>query len=238
MPFYLIQAHFSAMQQNIQLIEISEHQEKYDLVESCYVFKHIYDAFPKGTLHLFLVDSALSSNETILTCENEGHSFIFQNNGVQSLIFENPVQLKELLINKDELPLNRYLSAAQLIIENKDYDQWSRSFDQPVKFSQTALVNKDNSLYGTVMHNDVLGNAHTNIHKDDFHQFIGNQPFRIHLSRFERISTIETNLVDVREGDPYASFNHKGFLVIGIRKGEASKLLNLIKGRPISIDKQ
>lgn len=238
MPYFQIEAHFASLNERIQLFEISEHQEKFDLVESSYVFKQIYESFPPGTLHILLIDSALSSSETILFCRRNGHSFIFQNNGIQSLIFEEGVALFEISVSHEFSPLVRYLKAAELLLQNGDSDQFAKSFDRPIKFSQTALVSKDDSLYGTIMHNDVLGNAHTNIHKSDFEQFVGNHAFRIHLSRFERISTIETNLKDIRDGDPYATFNHRGYLVIGIRKGEASKLLNLVKGRPISIDKQ
>ena len=54
--------------------------------------------------------------------------------------------------------------------------------------------------------------------------------FELQLKRTERISRISGSFTEVREGDVFCRFNSAGALEVGIRNGDASRLLGIRLG--------
>ncbi|MEL6677020.1 MAG: SAM-dependent chlorinase/fluorinase, partial [Bacteroidota bacterium] len=70
----------------VQLVDVTHNISDFDLMQAAYVVKHMYAAFPVGTIHLIAVDPEHGKTETGIVVEHDGHYFIGPNNGVLSLV--------------------------------------------------------------------------------------------------------------------------------------------------------
>ena len=86
------------------------------------------------------------------------------------------------------------------------------------------------------MHIDNYGNAITNIKKEDFERFRQDRTFKITFGR-EFVDHLQTSYSsDIDEGNPILIFNSSGYLEIGLKKSNASKLLGLKYDSNVQID--
>ncbi len=222
------------------IVDISHDCEPFDIIESAYVFRLVYDYFPPNTVHLFSINYNSAQQGRILCALYKGHYFIFPDNGSLSLVFPDE-DLKVWEIAKAPLPsfvIGEVMvkAALQLFENNYNSDQLFLPLDKYHKVGAIKAVVSENKLTGTIMFNDSYGNAHTNITKNDFESFTSNRKFRINLSRHEWIEEVNTSFSDSKGGESVGKFNNKNLLMIGVTRGKATQLLNLTKNKTISID--
>lgn len=232
----LLAAHFPGA----MVLDISDNHHPYDIIESSYIFNLIKDNFPPDTLHLFMVNTLDAQNGRVLMVRQHEQTIILPDNGSISMIFENQIPEvfvfdKTLSSEKEDWEIFTDL-AGSFGGSNQEPDQGYKKFDGYQLKRPVQPVMNDDNLTGTVMFNDQLGHAHTNISRDIFQQFIKNGKYRILLSRHEWVDTIQSSLSDIREGEPFAAFNHRNFLYIGVKKGKSNQLMNLTKSRAIRIE--
>lgn len=230
----------AALLPEVNVMDISDKHHPYDVVEAAYIFNLIQSNFPNGTLHLFLVNMVDAVNGQILLVKNDSFFYLMPDNGSLSMIFDtSPIEVF-LYYETAGSSSNDWLviaeAAAEFIGNNLQTDQSFKKFDGYQQKSPVRPVMNENYLTGTIMFNDSLGNAHTNITENDFRNFTGNQKFRILLSRHEWVEQIQTRHSDTKEGEPFASFNHANYLYIGVKKGKSNQLMNLTKSRPVRIE--
>jgi S-adenosylmethionine hydrolase len=222
------------------IVDISHDCEPFDIIESAYVFKLVYDYFPENTIHIFSIDYNSAQQGRILCAKHRNHYFIFPDNGALSLVFSE-VGIAVWEVAKTPLPpfaIASILVKAAIQLMQNDYklDQLFNQLDKFHKVGAIKPVVTDNKLIGTILFNDSYGNAHTNISKEEFEKFTSNKKFRINLSRHEWIEEVNTSFAHTKGGDSVGKFNNKDLLMIGVNRGKATQLLNLTKNKTISID--
>jgi S-adenosyl-L-methionine hydrolase (adenosine-forming) len=222
------------------IVDISHDCEPFDIIESAYVFRLVYDYFPQNTIHIFSVNHNSAQQGRILCAKHNEHYFIFPDNGALSLVFsEMDVAVWE--VAKSPLPpfaiANIMVKAAVDLMQNAyKTDQLFAQLDKYHKVGAIKAVVTETKLIGTILYNDSYGNAHTNITRQEFDNFTMNKKFRINLSRHEWIDEVISSFAHTKGGDSVGKFNNKDLLMIGVNRGKATQLLNLTKNKTISID--
>jgi S-adenosylmethionine hydrolase len=224
----------------LPFIEISSRIEPFDIVEAAYLSSMVYNDFEEGSIHILATNVVATSFEGHLAARYNNHFFVAPDNGILSLIFEDSFKDYYLIPTEtyEQKIQNVYLPFIDLLIKaDYDLDQVAQLADKVNTNSRLTAVKDAKELRGTILFVDHFGNAYTNITLREFHDFVENSPYLIHLSRHASLIGISQNFADVQEGDPLCYFSDHGYLVVAIKKGNANQLLNLRKYKPLIIEK-
>ncbi len=84
------------------IVDITHEVPQFDLQKSAFILRNCYQDFPEGTVHILGVNSEADVNIPHVALFANGHYFIGADNGVFSLIFDNPPEkVVELTISQD-----------------------------------------------------------------------------------------------------------------------------------------
>src|SRR5580698_6840883 len=72
-----------------RVIDITHEISPYEILEGAFVISEAWRYFPKGTIHVVVVDPGVGSARRAILCEAEGQFFIAPDNGVLSMIYDS-----------------------------------------------------------------------------------------------------------------------------------------------------
>ena len=78
----------------VQIIDISNDIAPVDIWEGAYTLWSAYKYFPKGTIHLAVIDPGVGSGRRPIIAVTEGYYFIGPDNGLFSLIYQDAERLR------------------------------------------------------------------------------------------------------------------------------------------------
>ncbi len=221
---------------DINIVDISNDINKFDIQEAAFVFKNSYKHFPEGTVHIIGVDEELCIENQHLAIEINKQYIIGPDNGIFSLILddvkaEKIVQLN-IEIDSDFLTFyikDVFVSAACHLIRGGTLEMIGKQIENYKNQSATLkAVITNNSIRGSIIHIDSYGNTTTNINKNTFDKVGLGRPFNILYGKHsEKISKIHKKYKDVELGERLAIFSNSGQLEISMNQGKANELLGL-----------
>jgi S-adenosyl-L-methionine hydrolase (adenosine-forming) len=226
-----------------QIIDICHSIPAFDLNQAAFIIRNFYKNFPPGTIHILGINTEASIESPHTLVIHDGHYFIGADNGIFSLIFdEPPAQVIELDVLQDSdyftfSTRDVFVKVACHIAQGKSLDQLGKpkkSINQKMSFKP---VIDGNLIKGKVIYIDNYENVFTNITQPFFQGVIKGKKFVIMFrSASYRITTISKSYKDVVEGEMLALFSSSGHLEIAINQGKASSLLGLKIDQPILIE--
>lgn len=241
---------------NVQVVDLTHAIPPQDIYEAGFSIYSAHSYFPKGTIHIIVVDPGVGSNRRAIVCRTDSAFFVCPDNGVLSYLFPN-------LEDAEEHPVD------VVEIENKAYylPEVSNTFHGRDIFAPVAahlslgvpladigspvqtLVQlpiqvpelTGNTLTGQIVKIDRFGNAITNISESI-------------IARLDSVATGEISAYEIRVGSvrlnrfnrayaesgigkPLAIIGSSGLLEIAINGGNAQKDLGLKWGDPVVIQK-
>lgn len=224
-----------------QIVDISHCIDLYNIANASYVVYGAYKNFPKGTLHMVLVEAEMYDQTSFLLTKFNDHFFLTANNGAITLLAtaEDETEIIDLTIPQfcdDTVSLYTYI--ANKVFNTTD----SSTLGRKIKYNDCELLvelrskvaDDENSIRGSVIYIDHYGNAVTNISKELFESTRKNRKFVINAVRY-RISRINefyadfnTDVKSLREyeGDMFFIFNDLDFLQMSIYKSDYENVGN------------
>jgi|WetSurMetagenome_2_1015567.scaffolds.fasta_scaffold36716_2 S-adenosyl-L-methionine hydrolase (adenosine-forming) len=197
-----------------------------------------YPFFPKGTVHLVVVDPGVGSGRRLLGIEVNGHIFVGPDNGILSPLIKD--RRDAVIINltgkKYFLPhvtptfhgRDMFAPVAAQLSQGEDLSRMGEKINDPVKITLPSYHITDNALYGEITRVDNFGNIITSIHKKALEGFLKNEDPVISVGDLE-LRRISHTYLDVEEGEPLALLNSSGMLEIAINLGRASAFAGIRK---------
>ncbi|MDG1252356.1 MAG: SAM-dependent chlorinase/fluorinase [Schleiferiaceae bacterium] len=232
------------------LVDLSHGIPPRDHMEAGYVIRSAYPHFPKGSIHLVLVDSMDLSIGQPMAMELDGHYFLGLNHGGLSLIRPDlkPSQMVQLdLKNRLELQdVESLLAAAAAHLLNRgalsmlgpSLSDW-RSLHPPhpeVKNPETAIVH--------VQYIDHFGQLVTNASREWLQSWHGSHPF-VTIARGRRVTRHISSASQIQEaGELYTRINRYGYLELGVSQpgahgiNTAASLLGIQIHDPIELQRK
>lgn len=223
------------------LVDISHEIAPFNIQEAAFMLKNSFHHFPAGTVHLVSVHAENRPMVRCVALEQNGHFFVGVDNGLFSLLFDDPpMRVVEIpysaenitsFIAKDILSAAAAHLALGLPLEK---------LGAPVQSleSKTFLRPPDNSfmIRANIVYIDRFGNLIANISKERFEKARAGRSFVINYKRHEELREFANTYSDVPEGERLCLFNSAGYLEIAINKGNASQLLGLHLDNTIQIE--
>ena len=226
------------------LIDITHQVKPRDIKEGAFILANAYSSFPKGTIHLSVVDPGVGGPRKPILLVTQNYFFIGPDNGLFTLALLTEKVRQVIALTNSKFFLPRVSTtfhgrdifapvAAHLSLGIKpnvfgnEIDSWSEFF-----FQKPML--KEGRLEGEIVHIDVFGNLVSNISEGKFLCFVKDRPFVIRAGK-RGIQGLKKGYWEGRKGDFMAVFGSGGFLEISVREGSAQKTLKVKEGDPIVV---
>lgn len=237
----------------VHIVDISHSVAPYDIRGGAVLLGAAYHFFPKGTIHVAVVDPGVGGDRRTILAATENYFFVGPDNGLLTYVFEDPaflwvreLQTVEYFLEKVSstfhgrdifAPVAGYLSAGE------SPDKFGPLLFEPVMLDGVrARVGPDGAISGEVVYVDSFGNLITNIDTSIFWEGEakaeegGGRDFPVITIGSASIRGIGEFYREAVPGELGAHFNSWPLLEIFLPEGNASEKLGLGRGVPVRID--
>jgi hypothetical protein len=227
------------------LVDITHQVRPQDIKEGAFILANVCFYFPKGTIHLSVVDPGVGSPRKSILLVTQDHFFVGPDNGLFTIAAprERVKQVVALTNPKYFLPQvsptfhGRDLFApvaAHLSLGVKP-NAFGHEIDSWVELDLGKPRIKGRELVGEVLHVDAFGNLISNIDEQQFFLFAKDHPFVIKVGE-RTIHGLRKGYWNGEMNETMALFGSRGFLEISVREGNAQKRLKVKRGDRIIIE--
>ncbi len=226
------------------LVDITHEVIPQDVQGGALILAHTFSYFPKGTVHLCVVDPGVGSPRKPVLVATQNYFFVGPDNGLFSLMMRRERVKQVVVLTREEYFLPKVSTtfhgrdifapvAAHLSLGVKP-----NAFGYETRLLKTLEIGnpiiKDGKLSGAILHVDAFGNLISNIDGEKLFQFIRGRPFVIRAGR-KIIRELKRGYWEGKRGEPIALIGSGGFLEISVRDGSAQMMLKARRGNPIVI---
>ncbi len=222
------------------IVDISHDVVPQNIHEAAFILNRAYPFFPKGTIHVVVVDPGVGSSRSIIGVKTDSYVFLAPDNGVLKYVFENHSAVVHQITNR-----NYFRKKVSQTFQGRDIfapvaahlsigvplDTLGQSFENYTKGTVPKPVAGDKKISGEIIHIDRFGNGITNI---DRNQLTSLNQIRIRVKTI-MIRGLSTNYADVPTGKPLALIGSGDTLEISVHQGNASQQLGFGMGDKITI---
>jgi S-adenosyl-L-methionine hydrolase (adenosine-forming) len=225
---------------NLSIVDLTHDIPSFNIHNAAFIVKNSFEHFPKGSIHLVLVNSEACIIPRLLVIRYLEHFFVVPDNGIIGFLFN---QIPEEVYGIDFQPeggfasLNAYVKAIELLYKNQITNNGTlkvSDFDKKIALRATI---DDSIITGSIIYIDSFKNAITNISKSLFERVGKGRNYNIYVqSNHNKISKLSTSYNQVESGELLGIFNSANLLEIAIRNGYAAELLSLRIGGTVRIN--
>lgn len=226
-----IKAKIVSYNADVRVVDISHSIRKFDIGHGAFVLRSVFRDFPKGTVHLAGVDATGNRGEAPVIVSLEGHFFVGPDNGLFSLISEQPPN-GVWHITSDEATMTTFpekeifAETAAKLAGGEDPASLGKSANGLRRLIDRQVKATKKQITGHVIRVDHFGNLITNIPRQAFDFLSKGKAYTIQFGG-EKFRRIHAQYNHTEQGECFLVFNNLGFLEIGIFKGNAAELLGL-----------
>jgi len=229
-----------------QVVDISNEITPQDVWEAAYVLKTACTHFPKGTIHLAVVDPGVGSGRRPIIAVTESYYFVGPDNGLFSLIYQDAERLRVHHITSTHYFLPNpgptfhgrdiFAPVAGWLSKGIPSGKFGDEITDFVRLNVPAPKVTDNTIDGHVVHIDRFGNIITDITMQDIQPLLGeNSGLGMATVRIagREIKGINKFYSELSQGSPGAIINSSGSLEIFIFKQSARAALSIKRGEAV-----
>ncbi len=227
---------------NCTIADITHYASSKNYQQGAYIFNNAAKFYPKGTVHLVMVNFFQHPQDHVLFAHYNGHFFVTPDNGFLTMILG--LKPKEI-VKIDCKNANTFIQITDRIVEAIAYFFASGNladagepFDAIHEIYPMQPTTGPNWMEGQILFIDQFENVVVNIRKEEFDLQAKGRSFKIVFTRNETIEVLSGNYGDVPVADKMAWFNSAGYLEIAVRGGNMAGLFGLSKYDENQIGKQ
>jgi len=219
-----------------RIVDISHHIRTGSIFQAAGLIRETFPFFPKGSVHMAVVDPGVGSERRCIALEAGGHLFVGPDNGVFWPVMADNREARIVNLNENCYFLPSvthtfhgrevFAPVAAHLSMGEDLGKMGQIVEDPVGLDLPVPHMEDNFLYGQVMRVDNFGNLITNIGRKELEGFLETaEPIvsigDLEVKKFGRIYS------EVEEGELLALINSSDVLEIAVNMGRASKFIGL-----------
>jgi S-adenosylmethionine hydrolase len=227
------------------LVDITHQVNPHDIEEGAFTLANAYSYFPKGTIHLSVVDPGVGGIRRPILLVTENYFFVGPDNGLFTLVTRREKVKQVVVLSKKKYFLRKVSRtfhgrdifapvAAHLSLGIKP-KAFGYEINSLKELRVQKPVMKEGKLVGEILHIDTFGNVVSNIDEAKLFRLNQSRPFVIRVGR-KSIFGLKKGYSEGKKGEPIALLGSGGFLEISVREGDAQQILKLKRGDPIQVD--
>jgi S-adenosylmethionine hydrolase len=227
-----------------RLVDITHEISPYELNEAAFVIAQAWRYFPKGTIHVVVVDPGVGGERRPILMAAEGQYFVGPDNGVFSMIYDTAPHRVRVISNA-RLMLGNVSrtfhgrdvfapAAAQLALKTPPA-RFGKLIDDFVRLSVLKPTQRAGGGWsGTVLKVDRFGNLITNFHIDGFPD-VKTRPMEMRIG-LERVRRLALAYSDTEIGELFVIVGSSGYLEVAANQANAAKKLGCGVGAPVELE--
>lgn len=233
------------------IIDITHNIDPHDIIQAAFTIKSSYKFFPKGTVHVVIVDPGVGGSRAIIAIEMAGHIFLAPNNGILTLLVEEGNITEIIRVDNKKF----FLKSVSRTFHGRDiFAPVSAYISSGIKINNTGTpINKNElvklsipkpgisdkgELVGAIVSIDHFGNLITNIDSDCLRNFCrpdAEKKLEIKIDN-SKIRGLSESYENSALNSPLVIIGSRGYLEIAINCGSAKKYFKAEKGDTIKVN--
>jgi S-adenosylmethionine hydrolase len=231
-----------------QLIDITHEIAPQDIWESAFTLANAYTHFPKGTIHLAVVDPGVGSGRRPIIVVTESYFFVGPDNGLFSLIYRDAERLRVHHITAGHYFLPNpgptfhgrdiFAPVAAYLAKGVPSGNFGDEITDFVKLNVPSTKRSDAGIEGHVVHVDRFGNLITNITFSDVQSFVSggaDAGAAVVTVSGKEIRGIKRFYAEAAPGDAGAIINSNGHLEVFLYRQNARTALAVKRGDAVRL---
>lgn len=231
-----------------QIIDLSNDITPQDIWEGAFTLRSAYSYFPKGTVHLAVVDPGVGSGRRPIIVVTESYYFVGPDNGIFSLVYQEAerIRVHHITSNHYFLPnpgptfhgRDIFAPVAGWLAKGIPSGNFGEELTEYTKLNIPAPKISGNVIDGHVVHIDRFGNIITNITYKDIRTFLpegadlGTPTIGI---AGKEVKGLKKFYAEASPGEPGAIINSSGALEIFMFKQNARTALSVKRGEVVRL---
>lgn len=226
------------------VVDITHDVEPYQIDQARFLLAQAWPYFPKGTVHVAVVDPGVGTARRPLLVEAAGHRFVGPDNGLFSdLLALRGARVRHITNEKLFLqevsatfhgrdvfaPVAAHLvkGVAAAKVGPRIDDAARQTTGEPMKTGKRVWV-------GSVVHADRFGNLITSFRLADF-PWVAERRFEMRIG-FERLRELKENYASARPGEVIVLVGSSGMLEVAMNQEPAARKLGVGIGAPVELE--
>lgn len=226
---------------DVRIIDITHDISPQNVDEAAFVLKRVYSYFPRGTIHVVVVDPGVGSERAILAVQAESYIFLAPDNGVLKYIFDDDADARVFRLTNHAYFLEKvshtfhgrdiFAPVAAHVSKGVTLERLGESFHDYVVGNVKKPVEGKTEIIGEIIHIDKFGNGVTNI---DGTLLKGRSKIMIRIKGHE-LDELCRAYTDVPVGEPLALVGSGGTLEISVHRGDAKQRMGFLVGDSVTV---
>lgn len=226
-----------------RVVDITHEVPPYEIPTGAFLLDQAWRFFPKGTIHVAVVDPGVGSQRRPILIESQGHCFVGPDNGLFGMVLKDE-KAKARVLDKSKY----WLAAVSNTFHGRDIfspvaahlalgvkpgqlgtrieDPWRSALLEPVRQSRRTFT-------GSVLFVDRYGNLITNFRIETF-PTLRNRPF-VMGAGLESIELFASTYASVPPGEAAVLPSSSGYYEISMREASAAARLGIGIGSPLEL---
>lgn len=229
-----------------QIVDVDHEVPPQDLVNAAYLLRDVVPTFPKGTIHLVVVDPGVGTKRRGVALaagpSAEGHFFVGPDNGLfgsfaeggRMHLLEEP-KYRRATVSQVFHGRDVFSPAAAHLANGVPLDAFGGRVHDPMQLALPAPRVVADGVVGEVLYADRFGNIVTSIDGTQLPD-PGEYGLRVEIG-WARLDRLCGTYADVGVGEMVALVGSSGRLEIAVREGSAAERLQLkgLRGTPVKV---
>jgi S-adenosyl-L-methionine hydrolase (adenosine-forming) len=228
-----------------RLVDISHLITPFSISQGAWTLAQAWRNFPKGTVHLAVVDPGVGSARRAMAADIEGHRFVAPDNGLLTMVLGSArgARIHEISARRYfREPVSNsfhgrdiFAPVAAHLAKGLALARLGKPFADPVMgdfVKPTRLA--DGRWRGMVLSIDRFGNVITNFDWASFHE-IARRPFRLKLAS-RALTKYHITYDSASPGRLFVMQGSTGYVEVSLNKSSAASALKVAPGAAISLE--
>jgi len=220
---------------DVTIIDITHSIPPGDIAKAGFILKESFSYFPKGTIHVCVVDPGVGTQRKPVLVLSRNYFFVAPDNGLIWPAIKKEAEYKVYVLDRPKFFLPKVSNtfhgrdifapvAAHLANGVNPEEIGSASQDELQKVLLPEPIITGDCIIGKILHVDRFGNLITNIPFQLLEAHIRSETIKVEICG-QTIHGIKRTFQDADLGEPLAYVGSFGYLEIGINMGSAFNLL-------------
>lgn len=221
------------------IVDITHQVPPQDILYASRSLANTWSYFPKGTIHMVIVDPAVGTKRERLVVESKGHYFVAPDNGVLSLLKMDPsakfynINLQNIKVQNPSFTFEGrdvFAPTVNSLLAGSRPGDLGQLTQQVREIHFPRPVVSADHIEGEIISFDHYGNMVTNITRD----LVQGLDYQIQVGNI-MIGKMAKTYADMVPGELLALINSSGYLELSVSGGNAQAKFNFVRGQKVKL---
>ncbi|WP_457554361.1 SAM hydrolase/SAM-dependent halogenase family protein [Candidatus Pyrohabitans sp.] len=222
-----------------RVVDITHNIRSFDVRHAAYVVKSVCPYFPRGSIHVVVVDPGVGTPRRGIAIETRDYYYVGPDNGVFTFVedIKRAVELRLKARSRTFHGRDVFAPVAARLARGEAIESFGEQVEEIVRLPIAEAKLLEDKIRGEVLCVDVFGNVITNIPEQLLARANINYGDRIRIRLGAR--KLEVPFLQsygfAREGELLALVGSEGYLEVAVNRGSASAELGVKGGEKVEI---